>query len=277
MNIIIFIIISSAGVNSLLMPSSPIGVTTSFSASKNEEAIFYNPANFEASDNFNLWCFYNRFYVSMHSFSLALSKKIRPIDFGLAIVNFDYGELEWRPDYPTEDPLINYTANNFSLILSAGTNISSQGRVGLNLKYIYENIYTFSDYALAFDLCFAYSNAKSGISFGVSNFGTKITLNNEEVNLPTKISFGGFYGFNRIVTSLDLHYLVNNAIFEFGFGVGFPLHKILKLYAGLNYRENFYPAFGVTINPGKLGIKYGTAFYPRDLGMINIIGIGFGF
>jgi len=277
MGTILFVIISSAGVNSLLMPPSPIGVTTSFAIARGGEAIFYNPANFEAENNFKLWCFYNRFYVSMQSVSLSLSKKIKSIDFGLAVVNFDYGDIEWHPGYPTEDSLMNYSANDLSIILCGSANISSKGRVGLNLKYIYENIYVYSDYTFAFDLSLSYIDSKFGISFGAADFGSRITINNEEVNLPARLNFGGFYKLKKLVGSVDVHYLVNNDALDFGLGINFPIHKFVVLNAALNYCESFYPGFGLAINQGRFGIKYGGAFYPEGLGMINTIGIGLGF
>jgi len=275
---IIYLLIASAGANSLLMPASPIGLVTGFSTAKEAEAIFYNPANFAASDDFKLWCFYNRFYVSMQSVSLVLSKKIKAFDFGLAINNFDYGnDFEWHPDYPTEDTLTFYGANDLSITLSSGIKISNRGKIGFSIKYIYENIYTYADYAFAFDLAFAYSNSISGISFGTSNLGSRVTLNNEDVNLPTRISIGGFHSFNKLVLSADMHYLVNNGSEEFSVGLSLPIYKILTLGGAINYRESFYPGFGVTINAGEWAIKYGTAFYPKDLGMVNTIGIGFDF
>jgi hypothetical protein len=259
------------------MPSSPIGVITSFSIARNQEAIFYNPANFIAKENFELWCFYNRMYLSMHSVSFALGKKIKAVDFGLAVTNFDYGEIEWHPDYPTEDSLTSYNANDFSLIISGGLNLSPDGRIGINLKYISEYIYIYSDYALAIDLSISYSKSNYGLSFGGSNFGTQITLNNEEVNLPARVSLGGFYIVRNITMGLDLHYLINNTVFEFGFGLGLPINESIVLNAAANYRESLYPGFGIQLNTGTLGIKYGAAFYPKDLGMINIVGIGLGF
>lgn len=277
MNILLLIIISTAGVNSLLMPPSPVGVTTSFAMARDGEAIFYNPANFEAGENFKLWCFYNRFYVSMQSVSMSLSKKIKSIDVGLAIVNFDYGDIEWRPAYPTEDPLIDYSAHDLSIIVGGSAKISSQGRVGLNIKYIYENIYVYSDYTFAFDLSFSYTAKKFGLSFGTSDFGSKITLNNEDVTLPARLKFGGFYTLKKFIGSFDIHYLVNQDALEFGFGIYVPIHKRVALNTALHYRESLYPGFGLVINYGRFGIRYGGAFYPQGLGMINTIGIGLEF
>lgn len=277
MPIIIFFVLSTSGVNSLLLPASPSGVTTHFSISRGVEAIFYNPANFEAGDNFRIWCSYNRFYLSMQSVSLAMSKRIESIDFGIAFLNFDYGDIELRPPYPTEDSLTYYSANDFSIIIGGSALIAPRGRIGLNLKYITESIYIYSDYALAFDLCFAYTASKAGISFGVSNFGSKITSNNEEVNLPARMSIGGFYDFRKIIPSADLHYLVNNGIFEFGFGVEVPVNEFIALSGALHHRHAFYPGFGIEINSGNIAIKYAGSFYPADLGMINTIGIGFEF
>lgn len=277
MNAIILMIISTSGVTSLLMPSSPAGVTTSFSMSKYGEAIFYNPANFEASEKFTLQCSYNQFYLSMKSVSLSLSKKIKSIDFGLGILNFDYGEIEWRPSYPTEEPLIDYSANDFSIILCGGVAISPQGRVGINIKYITEYVYVYSDYALAFDVALSYSNSKSGLSLGAANFGSKLTINNEEVNLPARLSIGGFYKIKNIVGSCDIHYLVNTSAFEFGVGITLPVHHRIGISAALNYRDQLYPGFGLTVNTGLLEVKYGGAFYPYDLGMVNNFGIGLKF
>ncbi len=277
MSAIIFLVISISGVNSLLLPASPIGVTTGFSLSKDAEAIFYNPANLEAGKNYKVWCSYNRFYLSMQSVSLALSKSIKSINIGIAFLNFDYGDIERRPDYPTDDSLIYYSANDFSIVVGGSAKLSPQGKIGLNFKYISENIYIYSDYALAFDLSFSYATEETGISFGVSNFGSRITLKSEEVNLPARLSLGGFYAFKKIVASVDVHYLVNNQNFEYGFGLGYPVHNLISLNAALHYRNAFYPGFGMEIKSGTIGIKYAGALYPKDLGMINTVGIGFEF
>jgi len=276
MNIFSIILISTAGVKSLLMPASPVGVTTSFASANKEEAIFYNPANFEASENFTVNCSYNRFYLGMQSVSLSLSRKIKAVDVGLGIVNFDYGTIEWRPEYPTEDPLIDYRAYDFFLILGASVNVSEQGRIGLNLKYVSENIYVYSDYALAIDLAFAYRNPTSGVTFGATNFGTKMTIHNDEVNLPSCLSFGGYHKIKKLTLSGDIDYLVNESAFEFSVGASFPVHQRISVSGAVNYRDEFYPGFGVTIDVGALQVKYGGSLFPKNLGMVNNLGIGLG-
>lgn len=273
----ILILISTSGVNTLLLPASPVGMTTHFSVSNDAEAIFYNPANLQAHDNYRIWCSYNRFYLSMQSVSLALSKKIKNINFGIAFLNFDYGDIEWHPDYPSEDPPTYYSANDFTVMLGGSVPITEQGKVGLNLKYISESIYIYSDYALAFDISFAYTGKNSGISFGASNIGTKLTLKNESVNLPARISIGTFYDLKKFVPSIDIHYLVNAAEFEGGFGIDVPVHRIVNLNATAHYRDEIYPGFGLSIRPGDLVIKYAGSLYPYNLGLINTLGIGFEF
>lgn len=276
MSIIAIILISAAGMKSLLMPASPVGVTTSFATASNEEAIFYNPANIEARDNFTFNCSYNRFYLGMQSVSLSLTRKIKSIDFGLGIVNFDYGNIEWRPEYPSDDPTIDYRAYDFSLILGASVSVSSKGRIGVNLKYVTENIYVYSDYALAMDVAFAYRNSTSGITFGATNFGTKMTIHNDEVNLPACLKIGGFQRIKKLVLSGDLHYLVNEAAFEFSLGASMPVYQRISLSAAVNYRDEFYPGFGVAIDAGALQIKYGGSFFPKNLGMVNNLSVGIG-
>ncbi len=277
MSAVILLLISISGVNSLLLPVSPIGVNTGFSVSKDVEAIFYNPANFESKENYRIWCAYNRVYLDMQSVSLAISKKIKSINLGIGFINFDYGDIEWRPNYPTDDSLIFYSANDFSIIIGGSAQLSPQGKIGLNLKYISESIHIYADYALAADLSFSYTSEKMGISFGASNFGTRLKIRNEEVNLPARLSLGGFYTLKKICASADIHYLVNNENFEYSFGLGYPAHDLVRLNVAFHYRDEIYPGFGIDLTPGNLEIKYGGSFYPKDLGMINTIGIGFDF
>jgi hypothetical protein len=273
----VFFLISTSGVNTLLLPASPVGMTTSFSVSKDAEAIFYNPANFQARDNYQIWCSYNRFYLSMQSVSLALSKKIKNINFGIAFLNFDFGDIEWHPDYPSEDSLTYYSGNDFTMVLGGSVPITAQGTVGLNLKYISESIYIYSSYALALDVSFAYIGTKAGITFGAANIGSKLNLHNESVNLPARISIGTFYDFKKFVPSMDIHYLVNTAEFEGGFGIDVPVHKIVNLNGTAHYRDVVYPGFGLAIRSGNLTIKYAGALYPYNLGLVNTLGIGFEF
>jgi len=277
MGILIFLLISSAGVNSLLMPASPAGVITGFSLSRGNEAIFYNPANLDATNDFQLACYYNQFYVSTKSISLALSKKINRLNFGLGITNFDYGEIELRPEYPSDDSVTAYTANDFSLGISGSAAISSQGKIGVTLKYISENIYVYGDRTVAFDFALAYHSSFSGVSFGATNIGYKLTLNNEDVNLPAKLSLGGFIDLKKAILSLDVHYLVNNGKFEFGQAWRFPVAQAIELNAGINYREKFFPGFGFVADAGRFAVEYGTAIYPYNLGMINTLGITLSF
>lgn len=270
-------VLSTSGVNSLLLPSSPSGVTTSFSVSQDAEAIFYNPAHFEGGENYRVWTSYNRFYLDMHSVSLAVVKRVKSIDIGVAFLNFDYGDIELRPDYPTEDSITYYSANDFSFILGASAHLSPEGKIGVNVKYISESVYMYSDYGIAFDISFAYRTDRAGIALGASNFGSRITLRNQDVNLPARLSAGLSYRIKSIIASADGHYLINNSVYEFGVGIGIPVHEMITVSGGVNYRESLYPAFGFAIMPGPVIIKYGGSFYPRDLGAVHSLGIGFEF
>jgi len=279
MNMLALIFFASSGVNSLLMPASPAGVLTGFTVARQAEAIFYNPANFAAGENFRLNCFYNRYYLGMQGISLALSRKIRSVDLGVGITNFDYGSIEWRPEYPSEDTVINYSAYDFVFMICGGFTVSPQARLGVTAKYIAENIYLYSDNALAFDFSLAYMTDRSGLTFGVTNIGSQINLNGEDVNLPARLSLGLSRNFSKFNAAIEAHYLVNRVNFEFGLRAGVPLYKILELSAGLHYRyqDPVFPAFGLDLDLGKFAVKYGLAFYPYNLGPVNTLGFGMEF
>lgn len=279
MNMLALILFASSGVSSLLMPVSPAGVLTGFTGARQAEAIFYNPANFAAGENFRLNCFYNRYYLEMQGISLALSHKVKNLDLGIGITNFDYGSIEWRPEYPSEDTVINYSAYDFVFMVCGGFPISPQARLGITVKYVAENIYLYSDYTLAFDLTLAYAMDLSRLTFGVTNMGSQISLNGEGVNLPARLSLGLRRDFSKFTAAIEAHYLVNRVNFEFGLSAGVPLYKILEISAGIHYRyqDPVFPAFGLDLGLGNFSVKYGLAFYPYNLGPVNTLGFGMEF
>jgi hypothetical protein len=277
MNMLLCLLIANAGVSSLLMPVSPTGVITAFSASSGGEAVFYNPAHLVASDDFRLTCYYNHLYVGMKSISLALCRRFNDRDFGLSITNFDYGDMEQHPYYPSDDSMAYYSANDFSLGISGSTRISSKGRVGLTVRYIAENIYVYGDNALAFDGALAYEGTGFDLGFGATNIGYKLTINNEDVNLPAKLSMGGSVNVKKAVACFDVHYLINSGSFEFGHAWRIPVVSAMECRVGINYRQRFYPGFGVVVTAGTFTVEYGAALYPYNLGLVNTVGVGLSF
>ncbi len=272
---ILFLLITSAGVNTLLMPASAKGVLTYYSRAAGDEAIFYNPATFNAQDDYRLSVFYSRIYVDMENINVALSRRFNTIDLGISIMNFDYGKIETRPEYPTEDSAGFYAAKDFSIGLCASKDISTNGRLGLKAKYIYENVYIYSGSTLALDISLAYLTNFSGITAGATNIGGVIKIANEQVNLPAKLSFGYYRNLNKFTASWDLHYLINTTKFETSLATEVKLINDLELGIAINYRDSFYPGFYLGIAHHTFSLKYGASIYPYDLGMINTIGIGF--
>lgn len=275
MSCFLFFLIASSGIYPLIMPITTKGTVAYYSGAVGDEAIFYNPANLETDERFRLSCFYGDFYVSTRSFSLSVSKKLKVFDFGVGIMNFDYGDIELRPDYPTEDTVTSYTGSDFMFIICGARKISPQGKLGLGIKYISENIYIYSDHTVAFDFSLTYRNEIGSVSVGTTNLGYPITIKNEEVKLPTKLSLGLSRKFNEIILGFDLHYLVNGGQFEFSMAGDFPTGRYLQTGVALNYHQMFYPGFNLVFNLPGLAIKYGGAVYPYDLGLIHNIGISF--
>lgn len=274
--ITVLLLVSSAGLNSFLMPMSPIGNTTGFAMAGDAEALFYNPAHFEAGDAYRVACYYNQHYLDMSSVSLGLSRRVGLFDLGVAVVNYDYGAIEYRPDFPTQDPTIDFTANDLSIGLCGGIALNECSRFGCMLKYLGENIYVYSDYTFAWDMALAYRGPRSGISIGITNFGGKLMLKDEEVNLPTRLSAGAYQRLARWVGSIDVHYLVNNGRFDLAAGVDLPFEPV-DITLGVNYRGKLYPGFSVAFARERLKIKYGGTVAPYNLGLTNSLGVAFDF
>lgn len=275
----VILLICAAGVNSLLMPASPAGLLSGFITAQGSEAIFYNPSRLQAGDALTLNCFYNRFYLDLQSFALSLSRRYRALDLGIGITNFDYGAIEWRPDYPTEDSLLDYSANDFVFMVCGGVPISPQGRLGLAVKYVSENLYLYYDQTLAFDFSLSYQRERYNLSLGVSNLGSHLELNDDEINLPTRFSAGFSYLFSRIKAGLEGHYFVNRPGLETALSASAPIYGPLELNAGLRWRyhDPFFPAFGLVLDTKPIRLSYGAALYPYNLGLVNTLGLGFDF
>ncbi|MGB9721146.1 MAG: hypothetical protein ACPL28_06705 [bacterium] len=270
---ILFFLITSAGINTLLMPASAKGVLTYYSRTVGDEAIFYNPSVFYAHEDYRISIYYSNLYTDMKNLHFALTREFNKIDFGISIMNFDYGSIEARPEYPTEDSTGFYSANDFCVGLCASKNVTTNGRLGLKAKYIYENIFVYSGATLGFDISLAYLNQHSGITAGANNIGGTIKIASESVNLPAKLSFGYYRIINKFTLSLDIHYLVNTSSFESAFASELKLTDNLEFGIGMNYRDSVYPGFYLGIAHHNLLIKYGTSIYPHNLGMINTVGI----
>ncbi len=275
---LLFILITSAGVNGLLMPASAKGIMTYYSTSVGSEAIFYNPSIFSAGpEGYNLSFFYTNIYASMRNMNLGIGRRFNDFDIGISVMNYNYGNIEAKPDYPTEDSTGFYTGSDFYLGFCVAKNVSTKGKVGIKVKYIYENLYIYTDATLGFDLALAYINEFSGLSAGATNFGGKLKIANEEVNLPAKLSLGYYRMIKKFTVSCDIHYLINTASFESSIAGEMKLNSNLETGLSINYRDQLYPGFYLGIHTRNLTIKYGASLYPYNLGMINTIGIGFSF
>ncbi|MEO0184631.1 MAG: hypothetical protein ABIL20_02385 [candidate division WOR-3 bacterium] len=269
----LFFLIASAGVNTLLMPASAKGVLTYYSRTAGDEAIFYNPATFKAQSDYRSSIFYTNLYTGMKNLHIALTREFNKIDLGISIMNFDYGRIEARPEYPTEDSTGFYSANDFCMGVCVSSNVTTNGRFGVKAKYIYENISVYSGATLGLDVSLAYLNQYSGITVGANNIGGTMKIASESVNLPAKLSLGYYRIVNKFILSIDLHYMINTSSFESALAGEMRLTNNLELGVGINYRDYLYPGFYLSVIHKGLSIKYGTSFYPYNLGMINTVGI----
>ncbi|MEO0161649.1 MAG: hypothetical protein ABIL39_07285 [candidate division WOR-3 bacterium] len=272
------LIISAAGISGLIMPHSPKGLLTYYSRATGTEAIFYNPSLFIADQSrYTVNFSYAHLYQSMRNMNLGLGRKFHDFNLGVNIMNFDYGDIEAHPDYPTGESTGFYTGSDFCIGILLSKNFTQNGRIGIKTKYIYENLYIYSGATLAVDFSLAYMNEISGLSLGATNIGGTIKIANETVNLPAKLSGGYYRKFGLLTLSGDLHYLVNTSSFESSLAAELELSKKLMTGFAINYRDQVFPGFYLGITHNLLHINYGASLYPYNLGMVNSVGIGVSF
>lgn len=128
----------------------------------------HNPAKSANYKDFFLETNHSSYPLSTSFFYLSLFRGTNLINYGLEIVNFNYGEIERRDRFPTSDFIGYYNPQDFVFSFLLNRKIKDNFKIGFSLKFYYSTLYTYSDYTFGFDLGLTYSPIKyltSSISF----------------------------------------------------------------------------------------------------------------
>ncbi len=248
---------------------------TGFSLARGAEATFFNPANLQLTNNeLHFLLSYGRVFLDIEHSSLFLAKKIMMFNLGLGLVNFDYGDMVFKPDYPTEDDNATFNANDLSFFFAAATKLSPKGNIGLSFKFIKEYIYIYSAQASAINLALNYlPTPNNTFSFGVFDIGTSLQLKDSAYSLPVRFSLGASNYTKKFLTGFDFHYLIHSKDWILNMGEELTISHMFKFRGGFRYFDGltFNTGFGITFS--WLALDYGLAYLPKRLGFSHYLSL----
>lgn len=259
----------------------------SFTANTDDpNVIFYNPAGLNLIEQNPISISYTGYLESIKLASLAYSSEIKDVcRYGAAIKYAGYGTMTEADEYGNK--LGEFSANEFAVVVGAGSSIDKNFYYGANAKFIFSKIADKSASALAVDLGLNYYIPDNLLSFGfaILNLGSQVSsyMDTKE-DLPLDVAIGISKKMEHLPLrlSLDVHRLNKerdnfiDKLRAFTFGAEFTLSKALSLRLGYdNERRKDLKVgtfSGISGFNGGLGLRVSTYNFDYGFSSMGLIG-----
>ncbi|MEO9967488.1 MAG: type IX secretion system protein PorQ [Reichenbachiella sp.] len=151
-----------------------------------------NPALLDSADDNHVSLSYMGFYADVKYSSLAYAKTFKKAGtFGLGIQHLGYGSIDSYD--PSGVAIGSFNANETAVVISHSHQVSVF-KMGINLKFINSNIYTYSSSAFAMDIggVFRHPEKEFMVSVLFKNLGFVLSdfTASSESSLPTDLQIG---------------------------------------------------------------------------------------
>ena len=266
-------------------------------------ATFTNPASAADLESFNLSL--SNYTVGagvQQSFvSAYIPRKNKLSGFGLSLNMLNSGAMEVRTEFQPDGTGEKFYVSNLAVGATYAQQLSDMFSAGITLKYIYEQIESYSNSTVAADVSFLYKTDFKDLNFAVmiQNFGGSSSINGDDLptdfnrnldpeadnySVPTVFALGASFvpwkkDKQSLLVSVQLNHPSDNAE-NYRIGLEYEYLKLLYLRAGykLNVNNQPFPTFGFglrhRIGGHPLHISY--AANPTEfVGVQHTIGLGF--
>lgn len=184
-------------------------------------------------------------------------------NFGLRIAQIS--NIEART-IASPEPDYQFEARDVSLKFGLAAQVAKNISIGLALGWLSESINFYRGYSFNADIGAFYRHS-SELSFGasLSNIGSKLTLLEEEISVPTTLRFGASYVRDKLLVSAGGLYADEE--FHVQGGAEYSLHRSFALRAGLQTgfdSKNF--SAGAGFSKRDVRVDYAFVPYSNDLG-----------
>ena len=262
----------------------PLAMGGAFSALADDaNAVNWNPGGLAEVKSKQLTASYNSLFKDENQGFLAYASPAG--DAGAMAVGVNYLVVSdiARRDQDTETPDSTFANSNYVLDLAYGRPFGDALSMGVNLKYIREDLDAFKGSAMAMDVGALYKTSIEGLTAGavVQNLGTKLGPD----PLPLLLKGGAAYKMlsQRLVLAADVDWQAIDQRAYGNLGAEFWIDKALALRGGYEVGHSVDKAGSMVGFAGGLGVKLSQmtldyAFVPfGDLGNTHRVTVGWRF
>lgn len=204
--------------------------------SQNLFASYWNPAGLSLMQRAQLGFMHNSWFEGINHEFVGY---VRPLGaFGVVATTFSYlsyGELERRD--ANGELKGHFRPYDLALVLSYGRKFTSDLAMGVNVKFLREQIDDKKAQAIAFDFGGRYNVPNSQLTLGVNlqHLGTKVKFVEESFDLPLNVKLGVAYKLldNSIAVAADLNRPWDNDV---NIGLGIEYTPITQFHLRSGYR-----------------------------------------
>lgn len=249
-------------------------------------AMYYNPALTAKVNSFALNINYAKWFFDTYEQSLFLSRPLPYFNLGLGIVNFNAGELEARPNQPTDDVYGIFHPSDFNFFLNFSRR-DTKMMYGISGRFYYEKIYEYSATGFGADAGLTF-NPIANLELGVAltNFATTMRFIREDFWLPTKFTVGVTHLIQihrsrtrfKIQNCLDFGYLYYAKKTELNTGAELSFEEKYFARAGYKLSEqanDYNLGFGLIIN--RFRIEYAYSPYNLNIPSVHHFSLSIGY
>lgn len=245
-------------------------------------AMFYNPALTANLNTFALNINYAKWFFDSYEQSLFLFRPLPYFNLGLGIVNFNAGELEARPDQPTDEVYGTFNPSDFNFFVNLSRRANKMS-YGLSGRFYYQKIYEYTATGYGADVGLTFNPlANFDLGVALTNFGTTMRFIREDFWLPTKFSLGITYKIQnpkfKIQNCLDLSYLFYDKKTELNAGIELSFTEKYFARAGYKLSElvNDYN-FGFGLIVKQFRIEYAYSPYNLNIPSVHHFSLSLGY
>lgn len=155
---------------------------------------FWNPAGLARLGQRQLHVTHNAWIQGVRHEALAVAASSRRWSWGVHALLTSVDGIEQRI-IASEEPLSTFSSHTVALGITLARPLGEKLSLGLNLRYLYEKIYTESANGYSVDFGAQVQTPLSGLRLGaaVQNLGSTSTLYREKLNLPETMRIGAGY------------------------------------------------------------------------------------
>lgn len=247
------------------------------------QALVYNPAATARLAPFAISASYTKWLLDTHHQSVFATRDLGILQLGVGIASFAYGSVEYRDEWPTEEPLGTFSPLDLTAYLNLARSLGELAAIGITGRYFYSKIISNQASALGLDAGLRLRPLSSlTLGVAVTDFGRTMYYYYEPFWLPTRLRIGAAWnlpvGKSQFTLTGDAGYFFYNRDFRVSAGTEWTLNETFFLRTGwdpLNPGNRF--SFGAGLRHRLIRLDYAWSPLGFNLGSAHRITLSFGY